>query len=253
MPGAWLVLPTFNEAENIEPIIRAALPHLASTGLAHTILVVDDNSPDGTGSIADRLASEIEEVEVLHRERKEGIGPAYLAGFDRALAGGADLLLEMDSDFSHDPADLPRLVEASRDADLVLGSRYVPGGGVTDWGLFRRLISRGGSLYAKLLLGIPVDDLTGGFKCFRREVLERLDLSGIGTDGYGFQIEMTYRTVKSGFRVVEVPILFRDRRVGSSKMSARIAVEAFWKVPALRFRIGKSDAILSEVTTTKEP
>jgi dolichol-phosphate mannosyltransferase len=253
MPGAWLVLPTFNEAENIEPIIRAALPQLASSGLAHTVLVVDDNSPDGTGSIADRLASEIDEVEVLHRDRKEGIGPAYLAGFDRALAEGADLLLEMDSDFSHDPADLPRLIEASQDADLVLGSRYVPGGGVTDWGLGRRVVSRGGSLYARLLLGIPVSDLTGGFKCFRREVLERLDLSGIGTDGYGFQIEMTYRTVKAGFRVKEIPILFRDRRVGASKMSARIAVEAFWKVPALRFRIPKSDAILSEVTTTKEP
>jgi dolichol-phosphate mannosyltransferase len=253
MPGAWLVLPTFNEAENIEPIIRAALPQLASSGLPHTILVVDDNSPDGTGSIADRLASEIEEVEVLHRERKEGIGPAYLAGFDRALAAGADLLLEMDSDFSHDPADLPRLIEAAGEADLVLGSRYVEGGGVTDWGLLRRLISRGGSLYAKLLLGIPVNDLTGGFKCFRREVLERLDLSGVGTDGYGFQIEMTYRAITAGFRVQEVPIVFRDRRVGSSKMSAKIAVEAFWKVPALRFRIRKSNAILSEVTTTKEP
>jgi dolichol-phosphate mannosyltransferase len=253
MPGAWLVLPTFNEAENIEPIIRAALPQLASSGLPHTILVVDDNSPDGTGSIADRLASEIEEVQVLHRERKEGIGPAYLAGFGRGLAEGADLLLEMDADFSHDPADLPRLIEAAEHADLVLGSRYVPGGGVTDWGVGRRLISRGGSLYAKLLLGIPVNDLTGGFKCFRREVLERLDLSGIGTDGYGFQIEMTYRTIKSGFRVKEIPILFRDRRVGSSKMSAKIAVEAFWKVPALRFGIRQPDAILSEVTTTKEP
>ena len=237
MPGAWLVLPTFNEAENIEPIVRAALPHLASTGLPHRVLVVDDNSPDGTGAIADRLAGEIEEVEVLHRERKEGIGPAYLSGFERALASGADLLLEMDSDFSHDPADLPRLIAATEEADLVLGSRYVPGGGVTDWGLVRRLVSRGGSLYARLLLGVPVNDLTGGFKCFRRTVLESLDLSGVGTDGYGFQIEMTYRTIKAGFRVKEVPIVFRDRRVGASKMSARIAVEAFWKVPALRFRV----------------
>jgi dolichol-phosphate mannosyltransferase len=237
MPGAWLVLPTFNEAENIEPIVRAALPHLASTGLQHRILVVDDNSPDGTGAIADRLAGEIEEVEVLHRDRKDGIGPAYLAGFDRALAAGADLLLEMDSDFSHDPADLPRLIAASEAADLVLGSRYVPGGGVTDWGLGRRLVSRGGSLYAKLLLGVPVNDLTGGFKCFRRPVLEQLDLTGVGTDGYGFQIEMTYRTIKAGFRVTEVPILFRDRRVGASKMSAKIALEAFWKVPGLRFRV----------------
>ena len=237
MPGAWVVLPTFNEAENIESIVRAALPQLASTGLPHRVLVVDDNSPDGTGAIADRLASENEEVEVLHRERKEGIGPAYLAGFGRALAAGADLLLEMDSDFSHDPADLPRLIAAADRADLVLGSRYVPGGGVTDWGLMRRAVSRGGSLYAKLLLGVPVNDLTGGFKCFRREVLESLDLSGVGTDGYGFQIEMTYRAIRGGFRVEEVPIVFRDRRVGASKMSARIAAEAFWKVPALRFRV----------------
>ena len=237
MPGVWLILPTYNEAENIEAIVAAALPQLAATGLEHRILVVDDGSPDGTGAIADRLAAENPRVEVLHRTSKDGIGPAYLAGFARALAGGADLVMEMDSDFSHDPADIPRLVAAADRADLVLGSRYVPGGGVTDWGLARRLISRGGSLYAKLLLGIPVNDLTGGFKCFRRAVLESLDLSGVGTDGYGFQIEVTYRTVKAGFRVEEVPILFRDRRVGSSKMSAKIAVEAFWKVPLLRFRV----------------
>ncbi|MGI9080778.1 MAG: polyprenol monophosphomannose synthase [Thermoleophilaceae bacterium] len=237
MSGAWLVLPTYNEAENIEGIVRAALPQLASTGLTHRVLVVDDGSPDGTGDIADRLAAEIEAVEVLHRTRKEGIGPAYLAGFSHALGAGAELLLEMDSDFSHDPLDLPRLVSAAAEADLVLGSRYVEGGGVTDWGLTRRLISRGGSLYARLVLGVPVQDLTGGFKCFRREVLEALDLSSVGTDGYGFQIEMTYRAIRAGFRVREVPILFRDRRVGASKMSARIAAEAFWKVPGLRFRV----------------
>jgi dolichol-phosphate mannosyltransferase len=236
MSGVWLVLPTYNEAENIEPIVAAALPQLAATGLDHRILVVDDGSPDGTGRIADRLAAENPAVEVLHRTSKEGIGPAYLAGFARALAGGADLVMEMDSDFSHDPADIPRLVAAAARADLVLGSRYVPGGGVTDWGLLRRFVSRGGSLYARLLLGIPVNDLTGGFKCFRRVVLERLDLSGVDADGYGFQIEMTYRAIKAGFTVEEVPILFRDRRVGSSKMSAKIAVEAFWKVPLLRFR-----------------
>jgi dolichol-phosphate mannosyltransferase len=236
MSGAWLVLPTYNEAENIEAIVRAAVPHLASTGMDHRVLVVDDGSPDGTGEIADRLAVELAEVQVLHRSVKEGIGPAYLAGFDRALRAGADLVLEMDSDFSHDPADLPRLVAAAGAADLVLGSRYVPGGGVIDWGLGRRAISRGGSLYAKLLLGVQVDDLTGGFKCFRRGVLERLDLTSVGTDGYGFQIEMTYRAIQAGFRVTEVPILFRERRVGASKMSARIALEAFWKVPALRVR-----------------
>ena len=237
MAGAWLVLPTYNEAENIEPIVRAALAQLRSTGMAHRVLVVDDGSPDGTGEIADRLAAELGPVEVLHRDRKEGIGPAYLAGFRHALAGGAELLLEMDSDFSHDPADLPRLISAAAGADLVLGSRYVPGGGVTDWGRARRLISRGGSIYAKLVLGIPVNDLTGGFKCFRRDVLETLDLARVGTDGYGFQIEMTYRAILAGFLVKEVPILFRERRVGASKMSARIAIEAFWKVPGLRFRL----------------
>jgi len=236
MSGVWLILPTYNEAENIEAIVAAALPRLAATGLEHRILVVDDDSPDGTGRIADRLAAGDQTVEVLHRSTKEGIGPAYLAGFARALAGGADLVMEMDSDFSHDPADIPRLVAAAERADLVLGSRYVPGGGVTDWGLLRRLISRGGSLYAKLILGMPVDDFTGGFKCFRRGVLERLDLSSVDADGYGFQIEMTYRAIKAGFEVEEVPILFRDRRVGSSKMSARIAIEAFWKVPLLRWR-----------------
>ncbi len=230
------MLPTYNEAENIEAIVRAAMPNLAATGMDHRVLVVDDGSPDGTGEIADRLATELAEVEVLHRSAKEGIGPAYLAGFDRALRGGADLVLEMDSDFSHDPADLPRLVAAAAAADLVLGSRYVPGGGVADWGLGRRAVSRGGSLYAKLLLGVQVNDLTGGFKCFRRAVLERLDLTSVGTDGYGFQIEMTYRAIQAGFRVTEVPILFRERRVGASKMSARIALEAFWKVPALRIR-----------------
>jgi dolichol-phosphate mannosyltransferase len=237
MAGVWLILPTYNEAENIEQIVAAALPRLAETGLEHRILVVDDGSPDGTGEIADRLAVEHGEVEVLHRTSKDGIGPAYIAGFRRALEAGADLLMEMDSDFSHDPADVPRLVAAAESADLVLGSRYVEGGGVLDWGLGRRLISRGGSLYARLLLGVPVRDLTGGFKCFRREVLERLDLSTVSADGYGFQIEMTYRSLRAGFRVVEVPILFRDRRVGSSKMSARIAIEAFWKVPLLRRRV----------------
>lgn len=236
MSGVWLVLPTYNEAENLENVVHAALPHLATTGMEHHVLVVDDNSPDGTGRIADRLAAENDQVEVLHRSSKDGIGPAYLAGFGHALGRGAELLMEMDSDFSHDPADLPRLVAATADADLVLGSRYVPGGGVTDWGVARRAISRGGSLYAQVILGIPVRDLTGGFKCFRRAVLEGLDLTAVGTDGYGFQIEVTYRAIKAGFRIREVPIVFRDRRVGASKMSWRIAAEAFWKVPLLRFR-----------------
>ena len=237
MSGPWLVLPTYNEAENIEALVRAALPQLARASTEHHVLIVDDSSPDGTGEIADRLAAELEPVKVLHRPLKEGLGRAYLDGFGRALAGGADFVLEMDSDFSHDPADLPRLIGASADADLVLGSRYVDGGGITDWGFARRLLSRGGSWYARRVLGIPVRDLTGGFKCFRRRVLETLDLSGIHADGYGFQIELTYRAVKAGFRVREVPIVFRDRRLGTSKMSARIAVEAVWKVPALKMRV----------------
>ena len=236
MPGAWLILPTYNEADNLENMVRAALPRLAEAAPEHHILVVDDNSPDGTGQIADRLAAELPEVEVLHRPGKQGLGRAYLAGFARALEAGADLMMEMDCDFSHDPADLPRLIRAADDADLVLGSRYVPGGGVERWGLVRRALSRWGSLYAQILLGLHLRDLTGGFKCFRRQVLERLDLDGIAADGYGFQIEMTYRAVQAGFRVVEVPIVFRDRRVGQSKMSARIALEAVWKVPALRVR-----------------
>jgi dolichol-phosphate mannosyltransferase len=234
--GPWLVLPTYNEAPNVEAFVRAVLPQLASAAPEYHVLVVDDSSPDGTGEIADRLAAELPEVEVLHRRKKEGLGRAYLAGFRYALDAGADFVLEMDSDFSHDPKDLPRLLEAAKDADLVLGSRYVDGGGVSDWSLARRMLSRGGSSYARHVLGIPVRDLTGGFKCFRREVLETLDLESIQADGYGFQIELTYCAIRAGFRVVEVPIVFRDRQAGVSKMSARIAVEAVWKVPALRMR-----------------
>jgi dolichol-phosphate mannosyltransferase len=237
MSGAWLILPTYNEAENIERLVRAVLPQLASASPEHRVLIVDDSSPDGTGEIADRLADELELVEVLHRPGKEGLGRAYLAGFSRALAGGARLLLEMDADFSHDPGDLPRLIAASAGADLVLGSRYVEGGGVTNWGLGRRLLSRGGSWYARTLLRVPVRDLTGGFKCFRREVLESIDLEEVHADGYGFQIELTYRALAAGFRVREVPIVFRERREGESKMTARIALEAIWKVPALRMRV----------------
>ena len=236
MSGPWLVVPTYNEAENVEAFVRAVLPPLASAVPDYTVLIVDDSSPDGTGEIADRLASELPQVEVFHRPLKQGLGRAYLAGFESALAGGAELLLEMDADFSHDPADLPRLIEGASHADVVLGSRYVRGGGVTDWGLMRRVVSRGGSWYARRLLGIPVCDLTGGFKCFRRVVLETIDLEGIHADGYGFQIELTYRAIQAGFRVLELPIMFRDRQRGTSKMSARIAIEAAWKVPALRLR-----------------
>jgi dolichol-phosphate mannosyltransferase len=234
VPAAWLILPTYNEAENIGPLVRAARAQLRA---GDRILVVDDNSPDGTGAIADQLAHDVEGVEVLHRPAKQGLGRAYLAGFAYALGNGAELVLEMDSDFSHDPADLPRLIQAAENgADLVLGSRYVSGGNVTDWGLVRRLVSRGGSWYARVVLGVNVRDMTGGFKCFRRTVLEALDLQSVHADGYGFQIELTYRTIQKGFRVVEIPIVFRDRRVGESKMTARIALEAVWKVPALRRR-----------------
>ena len=236
LSGAWLILPTYNEAENVEAILRAALAQLASTGREHTILVVDDGSPDGTGDIADAMAGEHSEIRVMHRPAKEGLGRAYVAGFEDALANDAELILEMDSDFSHDPADLPRLIAAADEADLVLGSRYVPGGGVQNWGALRRLLSRGGSWYARVILGVPVQDLTGGFKCFNRRVLEAVDLDGVHADGYGFQIELTYRAIQAGFTVTEVPILFRERREGQSKMTARIALEAVWKVPALRFR-----------------
>ena len=236
MAGAWLILPTYNEAENVEGLIRAALAELRTIGLEHTILVVDDGSPDGTGRIADRLAEELGPVRVLHRESKQGLGRAYLAGFARALANDAELVLEMDSDFSHDPRDLPRLIAAAEDADLVLGSRYVTGGGIRSWGRLRRLVSRGGSAYARTVLGVPVHDLTGGFKCFRRRVLEVIDLDNVHADGYGFQIELTYKAERAGFRVKEIPILFRERSVGSSKMTPRIALEAVWKVPLLRLR-----------------
>ena len=236
MSGAWLILPTYNEAENLEPLVRAALPRLAEAVPEHHVLVVDDCSPDGTGAIADRLAAEHAEVEVLHRPGKEGLGRAYIAGFEHALGRGAELLIEMDADFSHDPADLPRLIAAAADADLVLGSRYVPGGGIADWGRFRRTLSRGGSLYARAILGVPIRDLTGGFKCFRRATLEGIDYRDTHADGYGFQIELTYRAYRRGFRVREIPIVFRDREAGTSKMTARIALEAIWKVPALRFR-----------------
>jgi dolichol-phosphate mannosyltransferase len=228
-----ICLPTYNERENLESMVRA-LGGLGLEGLE--VLVIDDASPDGTGQIADRLAGELRWVHVLHRERKEGLGPAYLAGFGRALELGADLVFEMDCDFSHDPADVPRLVEAAESADLVLGSRYVRGGGTRNWGFLRRFISRGGSLYAQVLLQLGIRDLTGGFKCYRRAVLEAIDLDAISSLGYAFQIETTYRALRAGFRVVEVPITFADREVGGSKMSKAIVLEAIWKVPLLRLR-----------------
>jgi len=238
MPGPpWLVLPTYNEAPNLETVVVAAREVLAAAAPeGFRILVVDDDSPDGTGAIADRLAAaHAGEVEVLHRPGREGLGPAYLAGFSRALTGGAGFVCEMDADLSHDPADLARLLAAARGgAGLALGSRYVEGGGVADWGPLRRAVSRGGSWYARRVLGVSVRDLTGGFKCFRAEVLEAIDLPTVRSHGYAFQVELTYRTLCAGFEVVEVPIVFRDRQLGESKMSPRIAIEAAWLVPALK-------------------
>jgi dolichol-phosphate mannosyltransferase len=229
MPNATVCLPTYNERENLEAMVRALQP------LGVRVLVIDDNSPDGTGEIADRLAGELDFVSVLHRDRKEGLGPAYIAGFRRALADGAELILELDCDFSHDPADIPRLIAACESgADLALGSRYVPGGGTENWGLGRRIVSWGGSFYARLLLSVGIHDLTGGFKCYRRHVLETIDLGAIGSKGYAFQIEITYRALRKGFRVVEVPIRFAERTAGRSKMSRSIVLEAIVNVPLLR-------------------
>jgi dolichol-phosphate mannosyltransferase len=225
---ATVCLPTYNERDNLEPMVRALGEH------GVRVLVVDDNSPDGTGELADRLAEELDYVDILHRPRKEGLGPAYLAGFDAALKSGAERILEMDCDFSHSPNDVPRLLAATDDADLALGSRYVDGGTIRNWGLVRRAISSAGSFYARVLLSSSVRDLTGGFKCYRREVLETIDLDDIHSRGYAFQIETTYRALRAGFRVVEVPITFADREVGGSKMSRAIVLEAIWKVPALR-------------------
>jgi len=229
---ATVCLPTYNERENLEKMVRA----LGAHGVR--VLVADDNSPDGTGEIADRLAQELDYVDVLHRPHKEGIGPAYIAAFRHALHTDTDLVLEMDCDFSHDPADVPRLIAACEaGADIALGSRYVAGGGTRNWGLLRRIVSWGGSFYARVILGLRVHDLTGGFKCFRRAVLESLDLAAVHSKGYAFQIELTYRATRRGFRVVEVPIVFVDRTEGTSKMSRTIFLEAVVRVPILRLTV----------------
>jgi dolichol-phosphate mannosyltransferase len=230
MPRATVCLPTYNERENLGPMVAALLERLDGDD---SVLVIDDGSPDGTGEVADRLAAEHDRVAVLHRPVKQGLGPAYLAGFRRALADGAELVIEMDCDFSHDPDDVPRLIAATADADLVLGSRYIDGGRIENWGSGRRFVSRAGSLYAQVLLAAPVRDLTGGFKCYRREVLERIDLEAVSSRGYAFQIETTYRALRAGFRVVEIPITFSDREAGASKMSRSIVLEAMWRVPYL--------------------
>jgi dolichol-phosphate mannosyltransferase len=227
-------LPTYNERQNLAQMVRALADVFLQAELEAHMLVIDDSSPDGTGELADQLAAELPNLTVLHRPTKQGLGPAYMEGFRQALAGGPELVLSMDCDFSHDPADVPRLVAAAENADLVLGSRYVAGGGTSNWGLVRRTISRAGSLYARVLLGVPVRDLTGGFKCYRREVVETLVAEPISSRGYAFQIETTYRALRAGYRVDEVPIVFTDRELGRSKMTRSIVLEALVQVPAFR-------------------
>jgi dolichol-phosphate mannosyltransferase len=229
-----VIVPTYDERDNLVPLVKAVRSELEELAPDHTVLVVDDSSPDGTGELADALARTDPKIEVLHRPEKRGLGPAYLAGFKRALEAGAELIVEMDADFSHDPAYLAALLDAAGRADLVLGSRYVGGGGVRNWGARRQIVSRGGCWYARTVLGVPIKDLTGGFKCFRREVLEAIDLDSVRSQGYAFQVELTYRALQMGFRVEEIPIVFTERRVGASKMTKRIVLEAAWMVPQLR-------------------
>ena len=244
---ALVCVPTYNERENVGAIVTAIL----AVSRELEVLVIDDASPDGTGTIADGLAAADPRVNVLHRERKEGLGKAYLAGFAWALERGYDLVLQMDADFSHDPRHLAPMLQKAREADLVLGSRYVENGGTVNWRLGRKILSRGGSLYARAILGVPIRDLTGGFKCFRRRVLEAIDLPSVECSGYAFQIELTYRAIRRGFRVVEIPIVFEDRRVGQSKMSRRIVLEAILKVWSIRRR--KLPATTSCATSSASP
>jgi dolichol-phosphate mannosyltransferase len=234
-PRVWLFLPTYNDAENLEAIVRATIVKLEAAAPGDwRLLVVDDASPDGTGQLADRLAEELEGVEVLHRQGKEGLGPAYLAGFEYSLSNGADFVIVMDADFSHDPQHLPAMIAAAKESDLVLGSRYITGGEITNWPRLRRVLSRSGSIYARLMLGVKVRDLTTGFRCVRRRVLESVEPSTLRSQGYVFNIELTYRALLAGFSVKEIPICFRDREEGETKMSLPIAVEALRLVPKLR-------------------
>jgi dolichol-phosphate mannosyltransferase len=229
---ALVVIPTYNEVENLRPMVEQVLP------LGCDVLVVDDGSPDGTGDLAEDLRASCNgHVDVLHRPGKQGLGTAYVAGFKRALKSDYAFVLEMDCDFSHDPKYLPSFLERAQGADLVLGSRYIPGGGTVNWNVLRRLISKSGSLYSQLVLGLPYRDLTGGFKCFRRQVLESIDLETVRSNGYAFQIELTYRAHRRGFRIAELPIVFYERRVGASKMSKDIVIEAMLMV--WRFRFGR--------------
>ncbi len=236
--SVWVCVPTYNERSNVGNLIHMVRSVLLGAGMNGHVLIIDDNSPDGTAEVVNDIAASDEKVHLLHRDAKRGIGPAYIAGFKYALAQGASLIIQLDCDFSHNPADIPRLTSAATNADLVIGSRYTSGGQIEDWGLLRRAISRGGCLYAQAILGTSIRDLTGGFKCFRREVLESIPIDEVSGRGYGFQIEMTYRTLLQGFRVVEIPITFTDRTAGESKMSHDIVLEAATLVPRIRRRLG---------------
>ena len=246
-----MILPTYNEAENIEAVVRASLDRLEETGSDHTVLIVDDKSPDGTGQIADRLAEELDPVRVLHRPAKQGLGRAYVAGFGWGLERGFDRFVEMDADFSHDPADLPALAGATEACDVAIGSRYVPGGRVVGWSRNRQLLSRFGNAYARRLLGFPFRDATSGFRCYRRTVLEAIRLGEVASEGYAFQIDMTYRAWRLGFCVQEIPIAFRAREDGDSKMSRAIVVEAVAAVArwAVRDRLRRTRERLLDPTS----
>ena len=233
-----LIIPTYNEVENLPPLLNEILKYAPETD----ILIVDDNSPDGTGELADKISEENTSVHVLHRAGKLGLGTAYIAGFKYAIAHDYDAAFEMDADFSHDPRYLPDFLRAIEDADLVIGSRYIRGGGTPSWSLIRRFISGGGNIFARFMLGIPVHDCTAGYRCYRRRVLETIDLDTIQSQGYAFQIEMVYRTRQHGFKIVETPIIFKDRRVGKSKMSRKIVIEGFTYVIRTRLGIGKKSA-----------
>ena len=253
-PSTWLTLPTYNEVGNVRSVVLAVVEQMRKVAPGDfEVLVVDDGSPDGTGDVADALAAEVPEVSVLHREVKQGLGAAYLAGFVHALAGGAERVVVMDADFSHDPAFLPAILEAARTHDLVLGSRYVQGGEIVNWPPLRRLLSRGGSLYARTILGVGIRDLTGGFRCVSRELLEGIDLDNLRAQGYVFNIELTYRALRAGYRVVEVPIKFRDREAGASKMSLPIAFEALLLVPRLRREVRRGLAPPASAATAADP
>ena len=233
-----LIIPTYNEVENLPPLLNKIFKYAPETD----ILIVDDNSPDGTGKLADKISEENDSVHVLHRAGKLGLGTAYIAGFKYAIAHDYDAAFEMDADFSHDPRYLPDFLRAIEDADLVIGSRYIQGGGTPNWSLIRRFISGGGNIFARFMLGIPVHDCTAGYRCYRRRVLESIDLDTIRSQGYAFQIEMVYRTWQHGFKIVETPIIFKDRRVGKSKMSRKIVIEGFTYVIRTRLGIDKKSA-----------